>query len=210
MGELLAISGEWVRHLTGLSGRQLQHWEEKGVYAPEFATTDQQPVDRVYSFADVVALRALAQARAGLSLQQLRTLGIWLQEHRRRPWSHLRFSVGAGQVFVSNPETGELAIPTGHAPARIFEMEEFARDTRGQIEQLRTRNGEHVGRIARRRNVMSNAPVIAGTRIPTTTIWDFHEAGYDAEAILREYPQLTLADVQAAISYELRRRKRAG
>lgn len=211
MGELLAISEDWMRRLTGLSGRQLRQWEQEGVYSPEFTDAERrQPASRMYSFEDVVALRALAQAHEGLPLPQLRALGAWLQEHRRQGWSNLRFAVAADRVFVSNPSTGDLTIPAEHTSARTYEMEEFARDMRGQVEQLRVRNGENVGRIARHRNVMSNAPVIAGTRIPTAAIWDFHEANYDEDAILREYPQLTPADVQAAIGYELRRRKRAG
>ncbi len=89
-------------------------------------------------------------------------------------------------------------------------MEKVAYDTRKAIERLRQRDPQHVGRIARHRDVMSNAPVLAGTRIPTAAIWDFYEAGYDPQAILREYPQLTYEDVQAAITDELQRRKRAG
>jgi uncharacterized protein (DUF433 family) len=54
-----------------------------------------------------------------------------------------------------------------------------------------------------------NAWVVAGTRIPTEAIWNFHAAGYDAEAIIREYPRLTPDDVRAAIDFESRRHKAA-
>jgi uncharacterized protein (DUF433 family) len=49
---------------------------------------------------------------------------------------------------------------------------------------------------------MSNAWVVAGTRIPTSTIWHFWEDGYDAEGIMREYPDLTKEDVKAALNHE--------
>ena len=211
MDELLAFSIERVSRLTGLSVRQLRYWDEEGVYSPEYADEDRrQPYSRVYSFQDVVALRTLAQLRKHVSLQQLRKLGEWLKQHYDKPWSRLRFYVAGRQVFVSDPDTGVLMTRPGQTTSRVFELEEIAQDTRKQIERLRTRDQEKVGRVVRRRNVMSNTPVIAGTRIPTAVIWDFHEAGYDTQAILREYPQLTFADVEAAISDELQRRKRAG
>jgi uncharacterized protein (DUF433 family) len=56
--------------------------------------------------------------------------------------------------------------------------------------------------------VLNNTPVVAGTRVPTEAIWNFHEAGYDTDAIIREYPQITAADVRAAIMYEESRRPR--
>jgi uncharacterized protein (DUF433 family) len=40
--------------------------------------------------------------------------------------------------------------------------------------------------------------VFAGTRIPVATVQRYLEAGYDTAAILREYPSLTSADVEAA------------
>jgi len=50
---------------------------------------------------------------------------------------------------------------------------------------------------------MQNAPVLAGTRIPTSAIREFAAAGYNTAAILREYPTLTAKDVAAALSITL-------
>jgi uncharacterized protein (DUF433 family) len=54
---------------------------------------------------------------------------------------------------------------------------------------------------------MNNAPAIAGTRIMTSAIWNFHEAGYDADAIIEEYPRIKAADIRAALAFEAQRRK---
>jgi uncharacterized protein (DUF433 family) len=40
--------------------------------------------------------------------------------------------------------------------------------------------------------------VLAGTRIPVATVQRYLDAGYDTAAIIREYPSLTPADVEAA------------
>jgi uncharacterized protein (DUF433 family) len=75
------------------------------------------------------------------------------------------------------------------------------------VEGRRQRSTDDHGRIAHRRQVARNAAVLAGTRIPTAAVWNLHRASYDTDAILREYPRLTPADVTAAINYEEDRRR---
>jgi uncharacterized protein (DUF433 family) len=63
-----------------------------------------------------------------------------------------------------------------------------------------------VGQIVRNRHVVHNAWSVAGTRIPTEAIWNFHQAGYSAKTIIREYPRLKAKDVVAAIKFEAKRK----
>jgi len=42
---------------------------------------------------------------------------------------------------------------------------------------------------------------IIDTRIPVRAVVSFSEAGYSAEDILREYPTLTPADIEAALAF---------
>jgi uncharacterized protein (DUF433 family) len=49
---------------------------------------------------------------------------------------------------------------------------------------------------------MSNAWVIAGTRIPTSAVFSFSSDGYSETEIIRQYPTLTPEDVRAAIQFE--------
>jgi uncharacterized protein (DUF433 family) len=80
---------------------------------------------------------------------------------------------------------------------------------RRAAERLRERRDDQIGTVVRNRYVVHNAWVVAGTRIPTQGIWNFHQAGYDSAAIIREYPRLTPADVQAAIEFEASRQHAA-
>lgn len=102
----------------------------------------------------------------------------------------------------------------GYPPDQIampIAMEQIAHDVRIAAEELRTRGSEQIGHIERHRHVVHNAPVLAGTRIPTAAVWDFYLAGYDTDAIIREYPRLTAVDVREAIAYEEQRhRERVG
>ncbi len=211
MDELLGFSLERTSRLTGLSVRQLRYWDETGVYSPEFAAEDRrQPYSRVYSFRDIVGLRTLAQLRETVPLQELRKIGNWLKRHYDAPWSALRFSLHGKTVYFADPVTGFQVStrPTGQTVLAVIELEPIAQDMRRAVERLRSRDPNQIGRIARHRHVMSNVPVLAGTRVPTAAIWSFHEAGYSPQEILKEYPQLTVRDIEAAIADEKGRRHR--
>jgi uncharacterized protein (DUF433 family) len=52
--------------------------------------------------------------------------------------------------------------------------------------------------------VMVGKPVIRGTRIPVVLILKMLGQGIPAEEILREYPRLEKADIEAAIAYAAR------
>lgn len=172
------------------------------------------PISRVYSFRDVVGLRTIATLlnKHGIGLRDLREVGAWLSRHEETPWASLTFYVGGKSVFFDDSATGLRM--AGYPPDQIampIAMEQIVRDVRAAAEELRTRGPDQIGHIERHRNVVHNAPVLAGTRIPTAAIWDFYLAGYDTDGIIREYPRLTAADVCEAITYEEQcHRKRVG
>lgn len=60
-------------------------------------------------------------------------------------------------------------------------LEPIAAEMSEAAARLRERRDEQLGQIARNRYVVHNAWVVAGTRIPTLAIWNYHEAGYTAE-----------------------------
>ena len=49
--------------------------------------------------------------------------------------------------------------------------------------------------------ILAGKPVVKGTRIPVTLILNLLAGGYTIRRILEAYPNLTRADVQAAIRY---------
>jgi uncharacterized protein (DUF433 family) len=56
-------------------------------------------------------------------------------------------------------------------------------------------------RIASDPNVCHGKPCVRGTRIMVSVILDNLAEGLKAEEIVREYPPLTLEDIQAALGY---------
>lgn len=215
MDEIVAFASEHVCRLTGLSRRQLAYWDRTSFFAPQYTDGDRgRAFGRVYSFRDVVGLRTIAILRNqhGVPLQELRRVGAWLKKRRESPWASLTFYVGGRHVYFDDPRTGARmgAWPLGQ-PVLPIAMEEIAHEMREAASRLRERSDGDLGRVVRNRYVVHNAPVLAGTRIPTSAVWNLHEAGYGVRKIVRDYPRLTPKDVEAAIAYEERRsRQRAG
>lgn len=49
--------------------------------------------------------------------------------------------------------------------------------------------------------ILAGKPVIKGTRIPVYLILELLAAGMSIEDVLKEYPELTREDIQAALKY---------
>lgn len=71
-----------VSRLTGLTRRQIDHWDRNGFFAPSMAQADGKGSLRYYSFLDVVQLRIVKKLLdAGLSTRQLRNCLKFLREN---------------------------------------------------------------------------------------------------------------------------------
>jgi len=210
MAAVQAFSAEQVRTLIGLSERQLRHYDETGFFAPQYVYDDKFGVrNRLYSFQDLVSLRTIAILRNEhhVSLQELRKVNDWLRAHHDSPWASMTFWIVDSHVIFEDLVTGHkiAGSPLGQMPLPI-DMQRIAQSVRRQVDQWSQRGPDQIGHVSQNRQVVSNAPVLGGTRIPTSAIWAFHEAGYTNAGIIEEYPQLTPEDIQAAIEYEQPRR----
>lgn len=199
--------------LTGLSARQLGYWDKTGFFSPTILDEfRQRAFGRIYSFRDVVGLRTVAVLRKqhSMPLQELGRVGAWLKEKHDAPWSSLRFFLQGNRVLFEDPATGAVTEPRGVGQAVLnIALEPIASEMRQAAARLTARREDQLGQVVRNRYVVHNAWVVAGTRIPTSAIWNFHEAGYTTQDIIREYPRLTAEDVGAAIEFEAKRRKAA-
>src|SRR5207302_10970575 len=80
-------------------------------------------------------------------------------------------------------------------------LREVISEMRQAVDNLRKRRADQIGQITRSRFVNHNAAVIAGTRIPVSAIRDFANAGYTPQQIMKEYPDLTERDIEAALKH---------
>jgi DNA-binding transcriptional MerR regulator/uncharacterized protein (DUF433 family) len=204
VSNIVAFTTPQVVKLTGLSASTLRYWERTEVFIASYV--DEQvgrAFRRIYSIRDVVSLRTLALLRRQyhVSLDQLRRAGAYLTEQYEMPWASLRFGLAGKRLVFRDPESGQWRDPPGQTVLEIPTLgipDEISLATR----DWSRRAPEDIGRIERNRYVQHNAWIVAGTRIPTATIWAFHEAGYSTAAIMREFPRLTHVDIERAIGHE--------
>jgi uncharacterized protein (DUF433 family) len=211
MADLLGFTVEQTARVTGLSVRQLRYWDTTGFFSPGFMDKRLTPL-KLYTFRDLVGLRALAELRRKVPLQELRKTATELAERHSTPWASLTLYVSGRRAFFEDTGAGALvAARPGRQIAFRIEMIRIARDTQTAVDKMRQRTANDIGKIQQKRNVVHNEPVISGTRIPTAAIWNLHESGRDFSAIVSEYPRLTEDDIEAAISFErARRSEKAG
>lgn len=195
-----AFSADQVVKLTGLTMRQLAYWDQLGFFEPQYAAQDRKsPFSRIYSFKDVVGLRTLSVLKKiyGCSLPHLRQVARELSNYSHAPWAEITLYVWKKKVQFKEPETGRVRGVVDGQYA-MLPIKSVMEDVRREAELLRERQPEQVGRVEKRRYVSHQAAVISGTRIRVATIKHFIEAGYSTARILKEYPSLTEADVEAA------------
>lgn len=213
MTELAAFTAEHVCRLTGLSARQLSYWDKTEFFSPTLLDEyRRRAFGRIYSFRDVVGLRTIGMLRKvhQIPLQELRRVGEWLHNWHDAPWSSLRFALIGRKVVFYDPTSDSIVEPRGAGQEVLpIALEPIANEMRDAAAQLRERQTEQLGQLSRNRYVVHNAWVIAGTRIPTSAVWNFHQAGYSNDAIIREYPRLTPADIVAAVDFERSRQSAA-
>jgi uncharacterized protein (DUF433 family) len=213
MVELAAFTSEHVCRLTGLSARQLSYWNDTGFFSPTLIDDlKRRAFGRIYAFRDVVGLRTIAILRNKheIPLQELRRVGAWLHERHDAPWSTLRFALRGRKVVFFDPHADVAVEPRGAGQEVLpIALDPIANEMRDAAARLRDRQKDQIGQVSRNRYVVHNAWVLAGTRIPTTAIWNYHKAGYSATQIIKEYPRLTKSDVRAAIAFEKRRQSAA-
>jgi uncharacterized protein (DUF433 family) len=206
IGNVVTVFSETsVERLTGLSAAQLRYWDKTGFFAPDYADDDRRaPFSRIYSFRDVVGLRTLGLLRRqhNVSLQHLRQVAEKLSHLEDDLWTRTTLYVLNRRVIVHEPSSGRLRDAVSGQYVLGIPLKRIVADTRRDAERLLRRPETKIGKVEQSRRVLRNAPVIAGTRIPTAAIRRYQEAGYTVEQILAEYPDLTPHDVEAAVNYE--------
>ena len=201
---LRAFSENHLVRLTGLSKSQLRYWDKTGFFCPRYAYENRRsPYSRVYSFRDVVGLRTLAVLRKEhkVSLQHLRRVAQELSDLHEDLWAETTLYVLSRKVYFHEPDTG-LVRRVVDGQYAMIPLVRIINAVEKDVNKLKERPPEQIGKLERNRHVARNAWVHAGTRIPVRIIARFKEAGYSNEKIMREYPTLTEEDIETAMRHE--------
>jgi len=172
------------------------------------ATVSELPgsaVGRLSDFIDRVCLGVLAKLRSKVLDDELRRIQPPLRQGAVEGWTYVQIVVRNRRLVWAGSDADTA---TTSVASITVDVGQGARELHAEIERRRDRGPEVIGKVVRSRTVLGNAWVIAGTRIPTETLWSFHEAGFDTDATIKQYPHLTPEDVQAAMEHERRLRER--
>lgn len=202
---LMAFTAQQTSRLANISDRMLRYWENTGVFRPEYVRRrDHGPFRKIYSFRDLVSLRTLALLRKvhKLPLDELRKASEYLDQFAKSPWSELSLRVTGRHLVFRNPETG-LWTRTDASGQTVMtiDLKAISEASERDARVMMLRSPDQIGEVTRNRYIMSNAWVLAGTRIPIDAVLDLANAGYDDAEILRQYPTLHRRDIDAARAF---------
>ncbi len=203
-GVIGAFSEEHAAELTGLSRHQLRVLAEVGLLTPSYGEASGLPYGRIYSFRDLVSLRVLndLRNRNSVPIWHLKEVHKELSALSDEPWTSKVLYVLKGRVIVAET-SGRRRQAAGkeqildHVPLRPV-----VASLHSAISELNRRDKAKIGKVIQAKFIAQGQPVIEGTRIPVSMIKSFAAGGYSAARIIKEFPELTEADVMAAIVYE--------
>jgi DNA-binding transcriptional MerR regulator len=203
MEDVLAVPDKRAAGLARISMRQLRYWEQIGLAVPSIRRElSVRNIVRLYSFQDLLELLVVAELRhrPGISLQHIQRLVAHMREVGfSAPLRELRFATHGKDIYVQDPGGNWSGDPS--LDQLVF-SQAIALDTlTARIGALGAREKSAAGKVVRRRGVHGSSPIFAGTRILVATVQRYLQEGFEAEAIIEEYPSLTLADIDAARQY---------
>lgn len=191
--------------LSRLSVGQLRSWDRKGFVQPSYAVPDRSlPYSRIYSFRDLVSLRVLGQLRNvyKVPLQHLRKVSDMLAHLGDAKWTVTTLYVLGKRVVFDDPRNDQRTeVVSGQ---RVFDIPlgVVISDTKKAIAELNHRSEAEKGKVVHGKFTLQNEPVFEGTRIPVSAVKRYLDANFSPEAILAEFPDLTLADINTARAFD--------
>ncbi len=202
---IMAFTEDQANRLTGVSLYQLRSWARDGFFIPSLTSRDEdEPLLSLYSFRDLVCLKIINQLRneSRVPLNHLREVKEKLSHLGDDLWAKTTLFVLNRRVILSNPETGEKEDAVNGQGVLQIPLVVVSGNMKDAVRLLRQRDQSLIGRIDAKRFGAKN-PVIAGTRIPVSTIKDFIDDGFTPEQIVLQYPSLTVDDVKAAMGHKV-------
>ena len=197
-----AFSEEHAAALSGVSVKQLRHWDRIGLLRPSYSDEVHVPYGRIYSFRDLVSLRVLDMLRneARCSVQHLLDVARKLRAISDDPWAATTLYAANKRVVIAAPGTrAKIEVISGQGILDI-PIRTVITGMRSRVAELNERKPEEFGQVVQGKFVAQGQEVFKGTRIPVADVLSFAEAGYSPAAIVKQYPGLTVADIEAALA----------
>ena len=159
-----AFSEDQIVRLTGISIRQLRYWDQTNFFKPTFAEPNRRVAfSRIYSFTDLVSLRVLNVLRNqySVSLQHLRGVAENLHDMSEDKWGAMHLFVMNRRVVFAELDTRTYREIVSRQYVIPIALGSVVADTRKDIESLKRRGYEDIGRVAK---IAQHLPQLVGHR----------------------------------------------
>lgn len=195
-----AFSEKQAIKLSGLSAAQLASWRRSNFVRPSLKNENSGYFSYIYSFKDLVLLRVLNSLRNdhGVSIKELKNASVELKKLGIESLAATKLWVHRKKVVFEEPKSNSRREATSKQFVAEIPLAVVVGSLKEEISKLNARGEDQIGRVEKRRGVLSSTPVFAGTRIPLKTIFSYLEAGKTNNEILDSFPRLTVADIEYA------------
>ena len=133
-----------------------------------------------------------------IPLRHLREVSAKLSHLGDRKWSGTTLYILGKRVVLEDPSTRRREDVVSGQKVFNIPLRVVIKNTRERIKELNNRSGA-IGEFTKGKFVSHNELVFSGTRIPVSIVIEFHQAGFTNAKIIREFPDLTDADIDAAV-----------
>jgi DNA-binding transcriptional MerR regulator len=123
--------------IIGVSLRQLQHWDEKGLIKPSVREASGKGTIRLYSYTDLIQLRVVKTLRDNrISLQKIRRSLEYLQSHFpeiKKPLLELKFLTDGETIFILTSDQKEILDTLKSQFVFTLAIGEIVQELRGRV-----------------------------------------------------------------------------
>jgi len=133
----LSFNTKTTSKIIGVSLRQLQHWDEKGLIKPSIREASGKGTIRLYSYTDLIQLKLVRTLRDNrISLQKIRRSLEYLQSHFpeiKKPLLELRFLTDGETIFVLTSDQKEILDTLKKQFVFTLAVGEIVQELRGRV-----------------------------------------------------------------------------
>ena len=187
--------------------RLLRAWHRGGLVQPILYVVDEEGVSHTgYDFDSLLYLRLLRSLREhGITLERAARALKHLVDRFGPPssrWADARIFADGRDVYVQDADEWGTTVASigGQRIAEELFGEDFAR-MRERLDAVLVPS-EFLSSVTIDPAIRSGQPVVRGTTLPTSVLYNLHKRGLSPSQILGYYPSLTEDQIQRAVAYE--------